>query len=71
MFEYKFVAVEGGFGSVSIAIFATAPVTKFDDHRAIIQQQAEEGWRLVTVIPTRVSADGIGEIDLVFERELK
>lgn len=42
-----------------------------DNHREIINKYSLEGWRFVTVIPTR--AGGYGQLttyDLVFEREL-
>lgn len=40
------------------------------EHRAIIDQHAKEGWRFVGFVPTLFSSyGGIKEMDLVFERE--
>lgn len=40
------------------------------DHRSIIKENALEGWRFVTAIPTSFSGHGrILTFDLVFEKE--
>ena len=43
-----------------------------DQHRTIIDEQAEQGWRLVCYIPIQINSEGqTVEADLVFERALK
>ena len=40
------------------------------EHRAIIDEQAAQGWRYVVYIPTRFNGEGASkEIDLIFERQ--
>ena len=39
-------------------------------HRAVIDEQAAQGWRYAGYIPTKFSGEGGSkEIDLIFERE--
>lgn len=61
MYEYQYVTlyVGGGFWLNN----ATC------EHRAIIDQQAANGWRYVGYMPTKFSSEGgTKEIDLIFER---
>ena len=40
------------------------------DHRELIDQYSQEGWRFITAIPTVFGGYGqIKEFDLVFEKE--
>ena len=54
-------------------LYVTAKVgTMFrsSDHRELIDQYSQEGWRFVTAIPTVFGGYGqIKEFDLVFEKE--
>ncbi len=61
MYEYRYVTlyVGGGFWLNNAQC----------EHRAIIDQQAAQGWRYVGYIPTKFSGEGGSkEIDLIFER---
>ena len=43
---------------------------KFQEHRAIIDQHAAQGWRYAGCIPTHISGSGVlCNLDLIFERE--
>ena len=44
---------------------------KIEDHKEVIARRAEGGWRYVGWIPTIQSNGFIGEMDLVFEKELQ
>jgi len=59
MYEYKYVdATLGGFFTVA-------------NHRGIINQHAEEGWKLVQVLPTDYNAHGKPTAyEIIFEREV-
>lgn len=40
------------------------------EHRDIITEYAQQGWRYVGFVPTKFSSEGgIKEIDLIFEKE--
>ena len=42
------------------------------EHRSVIDEYAQKGWRYVGYIPTRFTGEGgTKEIDLIFERELE
>jgi len=61
MFKYEYVTikVKRGFTSVTIS-----------EHRSIIDDYAQKGFRYVGYIPTKESGYGIlAEIDLVFENQ--
>ena len=64
MYQYQYITlyIGGGFW-----------VSNFDcAHRAIIDEQAQAGWRYVGYIPTKFSGEGgQKEIDLIFEREIE
>jgi len=65
MYEYKFVRVDVG------GVFTRKP--KLDHHR-LIEQNAENGWRLVQIFAPAVSA-GMGGVpdyfELIFEKEVE
>lgn len=64
MKKYKYVYV-----NVHIGKFFGA---KSEEHRNIINQYAEKGYRYVGYIPTNISAEGeITDMDLVFEIDLE
>ena len=45
-------------------------IASLEEHRAVIEKQAEQGYRYVGMIPTLMSSNGLPlAIDLVFERE--
>lgn len=58
MYEYKFVEADlGGFFTES-------------NHREIIEQYAQEGWRLVQVLPTNYNSHGKPtQYDIIFEKK--
>ena len=59
MYEYKYVTHRTGGGMW----------TGNRNHREIIDQHAQEGWRYVGFIPTHFTGHGgIAEADLIFER---
>jgi hypothetical protein len=59
MYEYQYIDVEWGIGLTGYRLEA---------HQDIIDQQAGDGWRFVTLVPTKI-AQGIQiHGDLVFER---
>ena len=60
MYEYKYVNVVG----------EGVAVTKFQEHRELIDRYAKEGWRFVTCVPTHITHGEIVQLDLVFERAL-
>ncbi len=60
MYEYKYAAVTG----------EGVSVTKYREHRDIIDRYAQEGWRYVGYLPTHITAHGSpAQLDLIFERE--
>ncbi len=62
MRAYKFVPVKYDTGRIGFA--------SLEEHRAVIEKQAEQGYRYVGMIPTLMSSNGLPlAIDLVFERE--
>lgn len=60
MYEYKFVKVElGGF-------FSYGPK---EDHHAIIDEHARQGWRLVQIFAPSIGAHGApNHYEIIFER---
>ena len=60
MYQYKYVNVLG----------EGISVTKFREHREIIDRYAAEGWRFAGFVPSHITAGEIVQIDLVFEREV-
>lgn len=59
MFEYKYVDCRTGGGFFGGSY----------EHREIIAQHAQEGWRYVGFLPTGFTGHGgIAEVDLIFER---
>lgn len=60
MYQYKYVeATLGGFFSVA-------------NHREIINEHAEEGWKLVQVLPTGYNTNGKPRsYEIIFEREIE
>ena len=60
MYEYKYVDL------LSEGVSAS----RFEEHRAIIDKYAAQGWRYVGYLPTKISMGGVlGNIDLIFERK--
>lgn len=46
-------------------------VTKYREHREVIDRRAAEGWRYVGYVPFHISGSGEPvQIDLIFEREV-
>ena len=68
MYKYEYETVEyslGGWGLGAGNVYA------IDDYRKIIDKRAADGWRFVTVIPTKQRGTGHTQsIDLVFEKEI-
>ena len=61
MYEYKFIEVNSKLGLS----------TYFEGYEDIIENQALEGWRFVTAIPTKTQGlQGIIVLSLVFEKKL-
>ena len=61
MYEYKYVTIKAK-GVMS---------AEFKDRQEIIDQHASRGWRYAGWVPATQGAYGaIGQIDLVFEREV-
>ena len=60
MYQYKYVNVLG----------EGISVTKFREHREIIDRHAAEGWRFAGFVPSHISDGEIVQIDLIFEREV-
>ena len=59
MYEYKYVSHKTGGGLMS----------GNQEHRAVIDKYAKEGWRYVGFIPTHFTGHGgIANADLIFER---
>ncbi len=67
MLEYRFETIStniGGYGFIGGMRVDT------EDHRAVIQRMAAEGWRYAGFLPTSQRGTGhIEEMDLIFERE--
>ena len=61
MYQYDYVRVIGT-GVVA---------TKFEEHRALIDRRAGEGWRYVGWVPAHIGSTGeIAQLDLIFEKEV-
>ena len=61
MYKYDYVTVVG----------EGVMVTKYREHREIIDRRAAEGWRYVGYVPVRTNSNGQPtQIDLIFEREV-
>ena len=61
MYEYKYVNHKTGGGILN----------GNREHREIISQHAQDGWRYVGFIPTHFTGHGgIANVDLIFEREV-
>ena len=43
--------------------------TKFQEHRAIIDRYAVQGWRYAGWVPAHITDGTVEQLDLVFERE--
>ena len=60
MYKYIYVKAE------------TDGVFREANHREIIEQYSQDGWRFITAIPTDFSGHGvIKAFDLVFEKEVQ
>ena len=56
---------------IYIRAIAAGAVFSQPNHKEIIDQCSEEGWRFVTAIPAAINGLGvIKEFDLVFEKEV-
>ena len=68
-YEYKFVRL--GEGRTS-AVFGVADAArKPEAYQAVVQQHAQDGWRLVQIFAPGVAAFGAAKYyELIFEREL-
>lgn len=61
MYQYEYVTVVG----------EGVMVTKYREHREIIDRRAAEGWRYAGYVPFHISGNGeTVQIDLIFEREV-
>lgn len=60
MYEYEYTTVVG----------EGISVTKYREHREIIDRRAKEGWRYAGWVPSHSSGGEIVQIDLIFEREV-
>ena len=61
MYEYKYVTVRA----------KGVMVSEFKDRQEIIDRCAAKGWRYAGWVPATLGAYGaIGQIDLIFEREV-
>ena len=62
MYEYKYVTIrtQGAFSA------------EFKDRQPVIDHYAAQGWRYAGWVPATLGAYGsLGQIDLIFEREVK
>ena len=62
MYEYKFVKTTEGMSGISLGNKKLE-----ENYKALIEQYAQEGWRLVQLVYTSMS----GPSELIFEREKK
>ena len=60
MYEYKFVKATEGMSGVSLGTKKLE-----ENYKALIEQHAQEGWRLVQLVHTSVS----GPSEIIFERK--
>lgn len=60
MYEYEYTTVIG----------EGVSVTKYREHREIIDRRAKEGWRYAGWVPFHISDGEIVQLDLIFEREV-
>lgn len=61
MYQYEYVTVAG----------EGVTVTKYREHREIIDRRAAEGWRYAGYVPVHITSHGESvQIDLIFEREV-
>lgn len=60
MYEYEYTTVIG----------EGISVTKYREHREIIDRRAKEGWRYAGWVPSHISGGEIVQLDLIFEREV-
>lgn len=60
MYEYEYTTVVG----------EGISVTKYREHREIIDRRAKEGWRYAGWVPAHISGGEIVQLDLIFEREV-
>ena len=61
-FEYKFVKATEGMSGISLGSKKLE-----ENYKAIIEQHAQEGWRLVQLMATSIS----GPSEIIFEREVQ
>ena len=59
MYQYQYVRVVG----------EGVMATKFQEHRAIIDRYAAQGWRYAGWVPAHITDGTVEQLDLVFERE--
>ncbi len=67
MREYKFIQMKY---KIMKGGYVTSKEDGYRDHRTVIREMAQQGYRLVSQLP--VSVEGYGRVviyDLVFERE--
>ena len=63
MYQYEYVALNVEKGMIKVTL---------TEHRAIIDEYAQKGYRYVGFIPTKVSGGGVPiQVDLVFEKNEK
>ena len=62
MYEYKFVKTTEGMSGISLGNKKLE-----ENYKALIEQHAQEGWRLVQLVQSSVS----GPSEIIFEREMK
>ena len=66
-FEYKFVRVDPWGAGTSI--WKRRPIS--DEYQTVIQEHAEEGWRLVQVFAPSLAQHGYSKFfEMIFEREV-
>lgn len=62
-YEYKFVRLGEG--------WTTVKRTAYNEYKTVVQQHAEEGWRLVQVLAPSFGVYGAAKyIEVIFEREI-
>lgn len=62
MYEYKFIKIE------MKGIFTVEPK---EDYHTIVEEHAQEGWRLVQIFAPPTGSNGLAQyFELIFEKEI-
>ena len=67
MYEYK--VVELGFKKLGLKVIASS---ELEDYKEIINEHAEEGWRLIQILPVKFGNAGYPtKFEIIFERKIE